>query len=209
MERFLILWLAIGILLLPACGKPVYPLTNGSYQTRPEAPARLVIWGPNQPAVAAVGTWLQKRGFLILAPEKIRHIMNERLIGEGQGRLEEVAILQAAKSLGADGVVFVDAARTTLPQENFAHHGNDSVDLYSISLSLRGLDTKTGEVMWDGSAFFPPTDVLIDEPLEKLACHALATVWGFRPAGHHPIPSEDVCDVPDNSRYAPSAKGYR
>jgi hypothetical protein len=39
--------------------------------------------------------------------------------------------------------------------------------------------------------------------LTNLACQALATVWGFRPAGYHEVPSVDMCHVKTRGHYKP------
>jgi len=70
--------------------------------------------------------------------------------------------------LGAEQAVFV----------------NRSGDRRAPSVSVRGVEVKTNQVAWIGSGRY--ADYLKDpedDILAKLTCQALATAWGYRPAG--------------------------
>jgi hypothetical protein len=80
----------------------------------------------------------------------------------------EAAILQAAKGLNVQEVVFVDRG------------GDERAPM----INVRGVRVDTGQVRWSGSARYaafkttPPKDTLAN-----LTCQALATAWDFRPPG--------------------------
>jgi hypothetical protein len=208
MERFLIILLALW-LLTAACGRDLYPVTNGSYHHFPPRASLLIIWGKNQEAVTAAGGWLQKRGFLIAERQRIENLMKMHPYHPSEDR-EEQALRSVAVTAGAAQVVMIDAAiAPTPPYDSFDPTSRSPGRSYSMAVWIRGLDAETGEVAWNAHASFPPTDSLLERPLEQLTCQALATVWGFRPAGYHKIASGNMCDVEGIEGYGFRTRNWR
>jgi hypothetical protein len=94
---------------------------------------------------------------------------------------DEAAILQTAKKMGVQEVVFLD-------------RGGDA---RAPMISVRGVEVPTGRVSWSGSARYASFETRpTKDALALLTCEALATVWGFRPAGTKWfLSSEKMCAV--------------
>ncbi|MGH7230169.1 MAG: hypothetical protein ACREJU_02270 [Nitrospiraceae bacterium] len=199
--RFLI---GLGILMyLTACTSPIYPVTTGSYRSLPKQPERLMVWGTEHAeAQSAVAAWLQKRGLTIIDRQKLQQALAERAPDSTLSQ-DEKSLLQAARSIGVDTLVFVDASRMATPTPQGAARPGDPTTLHSTSIIIRGVDVKTGDVEWNAQASYSPTDHEKDGAFMTLACQALATVWGFRPAGYHKVSSSDMCHVNTPDEYGP------
>jgi hypothetical protein len=212
MNRSLCMLVGIGLVLfLPACGKPLYPRTMGSYRALPKQPAQVVVWGKDSPdeVITAVEAWLQKRGLIIAPRDKFYELSEERTRGTHSGDAEEKSWLQAAYMLGADELVLVETTRVRLPrQQSIDGKPKDRPPLHFTSVSIRSIDLKTGKGQWNASAAFPPADIETEGIFVSLACHALATVWGFRPAGYYEVSSSDMCEVDTPDPYSPSSEGH-
>jgi hypothetical protein len=194
MERFLIISLALW-LLPAACGRDLYPVTSGSYHHLPPRASLLIVWGKNHEAVTAASVWLQKRGFLIAERQRIESLMRTHPHHPSDDAEEQV-LRSVALTARVTQIVMIDAAIGQAPPHDLFDPASSSpARLYSMTVSIRGLDAETGEVAWNAHASFPPTDSLLEMPLEQLTCQALATVWGFRPAGFHKIASANMCGV--------------
>jgi hypothetical protein len=203
MTRPLRLLIGLGLLLfMTACTKTVYPVTTGSYRTLPQQPTRLVVWGTTQvEAETAVATWLQKRGLVIVEREQLQRVLDEHAPDRSPYSQDETAVLQAANVLGVDTLVFVDTSRASMSPQ-----GGRPIDLaarHSTTVAIRGVDVKTGDTEWNAQASYFPITHEHDGALTNLACQALATVWGFRPAGYHEVPSVDMCHVKTRGHYKP------
>jgi hypothetical protein len=215
------LLMGIGLLSLTACGKTLYPVTAGSYKMLPKQPAQVVVWGPDHDtdpaqvrqdalhyrvsdAMAAVTRWLQKRRLLVVERRILLQVLES-----GAGPADEAALRRAASLLGIDELIFVEATRLAVPpQETAERNRNPPAALHMTSVSIRGVEAKTGDVLWNAYASFPPTDVERDDAVTYLACQALATVWGFRPAGYHEVASPDMCEFKEQDHYGPHSPRY-
>jgi hypothetical protein len=201
--RFLI---ALALLLfVTACTKTVYPVTTGSYRTLPQQPARLVVWGSTQvEAETAVTTWLQKRGLVIVERKHLQRVLDEHTLDQSPHSQDEAAVLQAAHLLGVDTLVFVDTSHASMSPEG--HQTDRPINLtarHATTVAIRGVDVKTGDTEWNAQASYFPITREQDGALTNLACQALATVWGFRPAGYHKVASADMCQVTTPGQYEP------
>ncbi len=211
MTRPLRLLIGLGLLLfMTACTKTVYPVTTGSYRTLPQQPTRLVVWGPTQvEAETAVATWLQKRGLVVVEREQLQRVLDEHTPDRSPHSQDETAVLQAAHVLGVDTLVFVDTSRASMSSQG--HQTGRPIDLtarHSTTVAIRGVDVKTGDTEWNAQASYSPITHEHDGALTNLACQALATVWGFRPAGYHEVPSADMCQIKMPRPYEPPSGRY-
>jgi hypothetical protein len=70
-------------------------------------------------------------------------------------------------------------------------------DPEQLTVSVESLSVHNEDNLWNGTARKDfPADVsgeLLDTNLELLSCHALATVWRYRPAGYLSDASRDYC----------------
>ena len=219
------LLMGIGLLSLTACGQVLYPVTAGSYKTLPKQPTQVVVWGLDHDAepaharqdgphakiaeaMAAVTRWLNKRRLLIVERQTVLQVLDRRTPGDTD-LPEEAALRRAATLLGVDELVFVEVTRlAVLSRKTSERNRKASAALHVTSVSIRGVEAKTGDVLWNAYASFPPTEVERDDVVTYLACQALATVWGFRPAGYHEVSSSDMCEVREPDHHGPHSPRY-
>ena len=170
----------LGCLVLMTGCAPV-PITDGFHHGLPKAGTRIIVWGNHHTVVETTTTWLKKRGLLALDPASVGKVIEQSDLKWVHTFKDELAILHAAKDLGAEQAIFV----------------NRSGDRRAPSVSVRGVQVKSNQVMWIGSGRY--ADYLKDpenDILAKLTCQALATAWGYRPAGQKRwVSSLDLCMV--------------
>lgn len=187
-----------GCQLLPA--QPIYAITDGFHHQLPQANTRIVIWG-GAPVVTGTATiWLQKRGLRVVERAKLLQIFEEQRIRLTHTADDEGPILQVGKLLGAGMVVFTDASVSSGIVSNYSVNayggGGGAATVTSASVSIRGVDVETSEVVWNGTARYPKqSGGSQEDALAKLTCQSLATAWGFRPAGDEAISSQSMCSV--------------
>jgi hypothetical protein len=86
----------------------------------------------------------------------------------GHTLLDEAGILQSAKKLGVQEVVFVDRGG----------------DYRAPMITIRGIVIESGLIHWSGSARYPTFETRPPkDTIANLTCEALATAWNFRPSG--------------------------
>jgi hypothetical protein len=180
---------------LPACGKELYPVTEGSIGLLPKPPARLVIVGHDAAAAMAAEAWLLKRGLTVLDRRKMQKTMAD--VAVESDVMNDQVLLQEARTLQADEIVRI---------ETQSQSGTDSGR--SILVAIRALDVNSGLPAWEAKAAFSQTDFWYEDATAKLTCQALATVWGFRPAGYHKISSSKMCEIHDRDVPPPSAQKH-
>ncbi|MBS0182618.1 MAG: hypothetical protein JSS39_09470 [Nitrospira sp.] len=157
------------------------PVTDGFRQDLPAKDAPTIVWGDDVSAVGMATTWLQKRGLSVLE----RSLLYANLETDNPELMhtlkDEATILQTAKKMGVQEVVFI----------------NRGGDARAPMISVRGVEVQTGRVSWSGSARYATFESRpTKDALALLTCEALATVWGFRPAGTKWfLSSEKMCSV--------------
>ena len=157
----------VGIILLFSGCSPV-PITDGFHSELPTAGTRIIVWGNHPAVVETATTWLKKQGLYTFDPASVGRVLKKKDVQWVHTFQDEMAVLQAAEILGAEQVVFT----------------NRLGDRRAPGVSVRGVRVKTNQVMWIGSGRYsdylknPENDLLA-----KLTCQALATAWGYRPAG--------------------------
>jgi TusA-related sulfurtransferase len=162
--RILLLFFA-----LHACSSATPVYTTGSYTRLPPHGMRIVV-AANDPAVAnTVRQWLEDRELVVV------HADFESA--------SEKSVLNHGAQLGAQQAVLVESNRTARPAR--------------MEITIKGLSIPDGRDMWSGRAWNAlPADVFGEEAqrnAETLTCHALATIWRYRPAGIPVNPSNDPC----------------
>ena len=189
-------WLIV--IFMVGCSS-TYPITDGFHKTLPRENARVVVWGDHPSATNTATTWLQKRGITVLERAKLKQIFDEQMIRLTHTSDDEGQILRVGKLLGADIVVFVDTpfAKGTSSRFSVTEYGGggSSSTVYSTSVSIRGINIESSEVIWTGNARYPRDFPGLDDTLAKLTCQALATAWGLRPAGQQEISSQSMCEI--------------
>jgi hypothetical protein len=167
------------VLLLAACSSP--PVTDGFLVDLPKPGTPTIVWGNDPSAVGVATTWLQRRGLSIIEHSTLAVEVERERTEVAHTLLDEATVIQAAKKLGIQEVVFVDRGG----------------DYRAPMIAVRGVHIESGRVHWSGSARYatfetrPPKDTLAN-----LTCQALATAWNFRPPGTERfISSEAMCTV--------------
>jgi hypothetical protein len=167
------------VLLLAACSSP--PVTDGFLVDLPKPDTPTIVWGNDPSAVGVATTWLQRRGLSIIEHSTLAVEVERERTEVAHTLLDEATVIQAAKKLGVQEVVFVDRGG----------------DYRAPMIAVRGVHIESGRVHWSGSARYatfetrPPKDTLAN-----LTCQALATAWNFRPPGTKRfISSEAMCTV--------------
>jgi hypothetical protein len=154
------------LLLLAACGS--IPVTDGFLKDLPKPGTPTIVWGNDLSAVGVATTWLQRRGLSVIEPSTLAADVDREKTEVAYSLLDEAAILQSAKKLGVQEVVFVDRGG----------------DYRAPMITVRGVVIESGLIHWSGSARHstfetrPPKDTIAN-----LTCEALATAWNFRPSG--------------------------
>lgn len=167
------------VVLLAACSSP--PVTDGFLIDLPKPGTSTIVWGDDPSVVGVATTWLQKRGLSIVEHSTLEIEVERERTEVAHTLLDEAAVIQAAKKLGVQEVVFVDRGG----------------DYRAPMIAVRGVHIESGRIHWSGSARYstfktrPPKDTLAN-----LTCQALATAWNFRPPGTEWfISSEAMCAV--------------
>ena len=157
------------------------PVTDGFRHDLPAQAALTIVWGDDVSAVGMATTWLQKRGRSVLERSLLYANLETDNLELTHTLKDEAAILQTAKKMGVQEVVFLD-------------RGGDA---RAPMISVRGVEVPTGRVSWSGSARYASFETRpTKDALALLTCEALATVWGFRPAGTKWfLSSEKMCAV--------------
>ena len=132
---------------------------------------------------------------------RLQQVFNEQQIRLTHTPDDEAQVLRVGKLLGA--VIFVD---TSFQKELRGSYYADASKAeegthteYSASVSIRGVNVETSEVLWSGMARYPNPVGGIEDALAKLTCQALATGWGFRPPGQHEITSQAMYSVGESN----------
>ena len=163
-------------LWMGGCGRTLYPITTGSYRALPQEGSKLVVWGSDIASRVAVATWLQDRGLKVWDPGVVQRMSDEessRTAGDWQRGFE------AVEALHADGLVLVEAP---------------GLPAFPASIRIRGFK-RDGGAEWEAAAWYPDGRLSVGDVIPSLACQALATLWGFRPAGYHEIDSPGMCTL--------------
>jgi len=98
---------------------------------------------------------------------------------------DENMVLRAAKLSGADYLVMVETfLKPTMVLKKLEGASPnpsgkpETVTVKDLTVSTRGINTKTGRVDWAGMASFPEAISRVDDKLTLLTWDALETAWG-------------------------------
>ena len=151
--------------------------TNGSFRTIPEEATRVAVWAEDPTVRQAVQRWLRGHGLVVLDTAFLRQET------ESCQECERKAALSQARQLKAEQVILAYLSRNTDPEQ--------------LAVSVQSLSVHNEEDLWNGMARKNLSADLTGESLHAsitlLSCHALATVWRYRPAGYLNDPSKDYC----------------
>jgi len=186
MEQRPLMWLWLGFFVMTiGCRAEIHPVTTGSFKALPSTGERVLVEGSELAVVNAVAAWLEDRGLIVIEQELRPYLGNDTLRQCGEDCFR-TAMIGGARALGADELILTQSSRPHAPDR--------------LAVSLQGLAVRTGEDLWNasGQLVIPHTalnEAQITQELATVACHALATVWGYRPAGVTSESSVDFCHL--------------
>lgn len=104
-------------------------------------------------------TLLQQGGLRIVERSRLQQVFEEQKIRLTYSTDDDSQILKAGKILGSDSIVFVETEiSSSQTSQAFVHqYGSESRSetVTNASVSVRGVNVETGEVMWTRTAHYP------------------------------------------------------
>lgn len=171
------LLLIVGLLSSGCVGDLNHIYTAGSFRVIPGEGTSLFVWAEDPTVRKAVQIWLRGHRLIVLDATSPRQEV------ESCNGCERNAALFQARSLKAEQVVLA--------------YSSQNKDMEQLTVSIQSLFVQNEQDAWSGLARMDvPADVsgeLLQTNLRLLACHALATVWRYRPAGYLGDASRDYC----------------
>jgi len=170
-----------------ACASHKLIYTSASYSSLPPANSRVYLVSNNLAILATAETWLQDRGLYVVA-QNAAHANAMAATGAPCLHGCETAVaLEAAKAAKTDYVILFTVSMEHAPER--------------LSIAIKSLAIKTGEEIFRtegtellGNEWMHPEDK--NEALNHILCHALATVWRYRPGGPSDDQSDHYCQIP-------------
>ena len=161
------------------------PTTDGFRTNLPSPYTRAVVWGGRPDIIQSASTWLSKKGVLVVDQSIVLQAAAEQKVTLTENKSLETDILRLARLVGARLVVFSNAEVGTW-EIGFPHRR-----VYSASVTVRAVDVNTGEIEWIGKAQSTERFSTLQEGMNVLTCHALATAWDMRKPG--PMAPATIC----------------
>lgn len=135
------------------------PITNGSQSDFPDPASITVVWGQHKGAVGEAITILQKMGYRIVERSRLKQVLDEQKIILTHSTDDDAQLLKVGKILGAGSIVFVEvetsSSQTSQAFVNRYGGGARSEVVTNASVSVRGVDVESSEVIWTGTAHYP------------------------------------------------------
>ena len=185
------LCLVSAMLLLEACpAKPPpsgvrFPITGGSHFVLPGVNQPILVWA-DAPLTDFAMEWLRNHHYARVVVPHNSPLQPRQLVHTFS---TSAAALALAREMKAEVVLVLEQQAT----KEEALVESDCGRQFNVSVDVRGLSVETGETTLRGNAHYPHCVDLSDKTLGNLSCQALATAWGFRPAGQLDIPSMMMC----------------
>lgn len=169
------------------------PITDGFHAKLPTPYTRAIVWGTRPDTVQSVSTWLLKKGILVVDQTKLLQAAADQKVSISGYQYVETDVLRTAKLVGARLVVFANADVGSWEVVGMDSGLPRSMKVYAGTISLRAVDVNTGEIEWSGKAQSAERFSNLEEGINQLTCHALATAWGLRSPGHSS--PEHICSA--------------
>jgi hypothetical protein len=142
------------------------PIVSGYPAAPPRHVKSVVVWGNDGRTVAAAAAWVKEHGLTVVHRDRIQQMLANKAAAEDLTLLTEAAIVDAAGAVGADAVVFADRMGDVRPP----------------MVSVKGIDARTGRLIWSGDARYDTFHGLPGtEAMTLLTDQALMTAWGLQP----------------------------
>jgi len=129
-----------------------YPVTSGSHVaalTRAKDQIlKFMVTGNHSIATAEVQQFIVQTGHTVVERESLHAIQEEQRLRLRQTADHDADTLHVGKLSGADRIVFVEA--TVRP----ARFGISLIPHYALSVTVRTVNTETGQLTWQGAASY-------------------------------------------------------
>lgn len=174
-------------LFISACtsGRDIY--TSASYNALPTTSSRISVQGNNGVVLTMAKAWLRDRGLYVIEDELSYSVAISKNDGLCARPCPMTAPAERAKPVDADYVVRFHVS---------AEHNPERLSIVVTSAAMR-----TGNEIFSAEALVSMgTDLTNEEErnsaLKSLLCHALATIWQYRPGGYANDWSFNYCYLP-------------
>lgn len=174
-------------LIVSACGIDRQISISSSYHTLPSTGARVSVLGNNMSLLSSAESWLRDRNLYVVVLNSAQfHTTPEGGVPCPE-RCDTTAAVEAAKAAGLDYIVLFHLSMEHAPER--------------FSIVISGFDVKSGKEVFTAGG----TELLKSENLDDndsyagpttILCHALATVWQYRPGGRSVDTSTHYCHIP-------------
>ena len=145
----------MAAMLLVGCGRTIHPLTEGFHLQIPEKGTRAVVWGNHEVAVGAAVTWLQRKRLRLVERARLHEVLKEQRVQLTHSPEDEADILRVGRLIGANWVVFIDTKMRSNERTAVTQYRADAWVEYHLSVTVRGVDVESGEILWSGRAHYP------------------------------------------------------
>lgn len=178
-----LLWIC---LVLSACGAGRQIYVSSSYHSLPSPGARVSVIGNNMTLLSSAESWLRDRDLYVIALGSAQPHTTPASGVPCREQCETTAAVEAAKAAGVDYVVLFRLSVEHAPER--------------FSILITGLAVKSGkEIFTAGGTELLGVEELDDDDRNAapthILCHALATVWQYRPGGYSVDDSMDFCHI--------------
>ena len=179
-----LLWIC---LILSACGAGRQIYISSSYNTLPSPGARISVVGNNMTVLSSAESWLRDRDLYVIELGAAQPHTTPASGVPCPEQCEITAALEAAMTAGVDYVMFFRVSIEHAPER------------FAIVISGFAVKSRKEIFTAGGTEFLGPEGVNEhdrDATPTHILCHALATVWQYRPGGYSVDKSIDYCHIP-------------
>ncbi len=174
-------------LILSACGASRQIYISSSHNTLPSPGARVSVVGNSMTVLSSAESWLRDRDLYVIDLGPAQPHTTAASSVPCPEQCETTAAVEAAKTAGADYVVLFRVSTEHAPER--------------FSIMISGFAVKSGKEIFSagGTEFLRPEGVGENDrnaAPTNILCHALATVWHYRPGGYSGDKSLDYCHIP-------------
>jgi len=176
---------------LIACAASRHIVTEGSRKRLLDHKARLAVWGLRPAVTNTVVAWLRNHGFAVMDPTEPQRAFDAEHLRVSRSFADEHHAVRVTKQLGVDLVIFTQSVvgETVVSSPSATAGGAPfpgpvPTTFSSASVSLRGIEVASGELVLSAVARYPhQLTAAGPDTLAILACQALNTAWGLSPPG--------------------------
>ena len=173
-------------LILSACGVDRQIYISSSYSVLPSPGTRVSVVGNNMTVLSSAENWLRDRDLYVIELGSAQARPTPASALPCPEQCQTTAAVEAAKAAGVDYLVLFRVSMEHAPER--------------FSIMISGFAVKSGKEIFStsGTEFLGPEGVDENDrhaAPRRILCHALATVWQYRPGGYSIDKSIDYCHI--------------